>query len=103
MVTNYPHRIASRERFDVETDAHRAEDGFGTTVDKIRQMVCGLLHGHDNLLQFEQDRMCLKCVSCGHESPGWALNGARPAVKAREDNRRRALVRPQLVAARRIA
>jgi hypothetical protein len=47
--------------------------------------------------------MFLKCVSCGHESPGWAVNEARPAVQAREDNRRHALSRPQLVGARRIA
>jgi hypothetical protein len=63
---------------------------------------CGL-HGHDNLLQFQQDRMYLKCVSCGHESPGWELTETPPTVSVRGDARRHTLVRPQLVGARRIA
>ena len=102
MVTNYPHRIAPRDRFEIETDAHRAGDGFGTNaLNRLRQVFCGI-HGHDTLLQFERDRICLKCVSCGHESPGWALTEAPPTVALREDARRQAL-RPQLVGARRIA
>ena len=39
---------------------------------KLHQFVCGL-HGHDSLLHFERGRMSLKCVSCGHESPGWEI------------------------------
>ena len=46
-------------------------------VDRMRQAYCGL-HGHDSLLQFERDRMFLKCTSCGHESPGWELNETPP-------------------------
>ena len=49
---------------------------FGERVlDGLREAYCGM-HGHDSLLQFELDRMCLKCVSCGHESPGWELSKA---------------------------
>jgi hypothetical protein len=72
--------------------------------ERVRQTYCGL-HGHDSLLQFEQDRMYLKCVSCGHESPGWEIAEmpAAEAVAVREDMRRPALVRPQLIGARRIA
>jgi hypothetical protein len=85
------------------TDAHREDEGIGTAVvEKVRQMFCGM-HGHDNLLQFEQDRMFLRCVSCGHESPGWALTEAPPTVKERGDARQPTLVRPQLVGARRVA
>jgi hypothetical protein len=47
--------------------------------------------------------MFLRCVSCGHESPGWDLNEAPPNVTVRGDSRRHALVRPHLVSARRIA
>lgn len=78
-------------------------EGFGERVlDRVREAFCGL-HGHDSLLQFQQDRMFLKCVSCGHESPGWELNETPPTVVARADTRRQALVRPQLISARRIA
>jgi len=89
----------SGERHAVETTTH------GPVIfDRVRQMFCGL-NGHDNLLQFEQDRMFLKCTSCGHESPGWELTEAPPAPTAStaRGERRATLVRPQLVGARRIA
>jgi hypothetical protein len=100
MVTNYPHVMAPDEPVDI--GASRQDDGVGTRVlGKIRQFVCGL-HGHDSLLQFERDRMFLRCVSCGHETPGWELTEPRPAAAAREDVRP-AMVRAHLVSARRIA
>jgi len=69
----------------------------------VRQMLCGL-HGHDTLLQFEQDRMFLRCVSCGHESPGWELNEVPPTVTVqREPRAQPQLVQAQLVGARRVA
>lgn len=102
MVTYYPHGVASRDRFGTENDAHRADDGLATRVlNQVRQTFCGM-HGHDSLVQFDRDRMCLRCVSCGHESPGWALGGTPPTVKTRDDARRPALS-PQLVGVRRIA
>lgn len=39
---------------------------------QAKQFVCGL-KGHDDLMHFEQGRMCLQCVSCGYESPGWEV------------------------------
>jgi hypothetical protein len=78
------------------------ETGVPAVFDRVRQMVCSL-HGHDNLLQFGQDRMFLKCVSCGHESPGWSIADTPPATTVCGDPRRHRLVRPQLVDARRIA
>jgi hypothetical protein len=78
-------------------------DGFSDrALGWVRQALCGL-HGHDTLLQFEQERMFLKCVSCGHETPGWELNEAPPTVRMRGDARRHALVRPRFVEERRIA
>jgi hypothetical protein len=81
-------------------------DKVGTVlIDRMRQAYCGL-HGHDNLLQFEHDRMFLKCVSCGHESPGWELTETPPTVtveSVQEPAPRPALVRPHLVGARRVA
>ena len=85
-------------------DAIHVDSGFGSRVmDRIRQMFCGL-HGHDAMLHFAQDRLYLRCVSCGHETSGWELNETRPTVTARGDARRHAMVRrPKLVSARRIA
>jgi hypothetical protein len=48
-------------------------------ADRVRQFVCGL-HGHDALLQFAAGRMFLRCVSCGHETPGWNLDEPSPTV-----------------------
>ena len=95
MVTNYP--ISSHDGADRRNDAHMEEIG----VWAVRADVCGL-HGHDTLLHFEQDRMSLRCVSCGHETPGWELNEARPRVTVRGDARRHAM-RPHLMSVRRIA
>jgi hypothetical protein len=75
-----------------------------TTVqvfDRVRQLMCGL-HGHDNLLQFEQDRMFLRCASCGHESPGWEITEA-PPVRLQDETRPRAVVHAHLIHERRIA
>lgn len=48
----------------------------------MQQVVCGL-HGHDALLHFEGTRVCLQCSSCGWESPGWDLRGARSTMRVR--------------------
>ncbi len=83
-------------------DAIGAE-GIGARLREwVGQMICGL-HGHDTMLQFEQDRMFLRCVSCGHRTTGWELNEPRPTVTVRGDARRHAIVRPKLVSVRRIA
>jgi hypothetical protein len=90
MVTNYP---ISHEGLTSAATATNT-DGLGV-LDRVRQVFCGL-HGHDTLLHFEQDRMSLRCVSCGHETPGWELNEAPPTVTIRGDARRHA-PRPHLV------
>ena len=105
MVSNYPHRVASRQELTAplaETYAVQEQPLGERVVGRVRRMLCAL-HGHDNLLQFEQDRMFLRCVSCGNQSPGWELNEAPPIVTASEDVHRPALVEPQLIGARRIA
>lgn len=80
-----------------------ADDGLGAQIRvRINQLYCGL-HGHDRLIQFDKKRMFLRCVSCGHESPGWALNEAPPRIVFRGEGRRHVSVRRHLVTARRIA
>jgi len=70
-------------------------------VDRVKQMWCGL-HGHDALLQFEQDRMFLRCLSCGHETPGWNLHD-EPSATAAQAEPQATLVQPQLMSVRRVA
>jgi hypothetical protein len=100
MVTNYPHPMTHQGlRQTVGTER---SSGFARVLTWLQQTVCGL-SGHDALLHFEEERMSLRCASCGHESPGWELNETPPTVTVRGDARRHALVRPQLVSPRRIA
>ena len=95
MVTNYPQAIAAKRQV-VEVHAESV-----SMFERLRQMMCGL-HGHDALVQFEQDRMFLRCVSCGHETHGWELDDLRPKVRVREVPRA-ALARPHFVTERKIA
>jgi hypothetical protein len=71
-----------------------------TVVTWVHTLVCGL-QGHENLLQFARGRMYLKCVSCGHESPGWEIK-EQSAVPAAQPERRRRLV-PHFAGERRAA
>lgn len=56
----------------------------------LRSAVCGL-QGHDPLLQVAQGRMFLKCMSCGHETPGWTMNDRRPRQRFTGDQSRHRL------------
>jgi hypothetical protein len=106
MVGNFPRLFAASDEFTTRSEQVPQAEWFGERVlDRVREAFCGL-HGHDSVLQFQQDRMFLKCFSCGHESPGWELNETPPTVVTSADHRRLALVGPQLdvsLSARRIA
>lgn len=105
MVSNFPRLFVASDEFTArpEQTPQAEAQGFGERVlGRAREAFCGL-HGHDSLLQFQHDRMFLKCVSCGHESPGWELNETPPTVVAHANRRRRALAPPQLIGERRVA
>jgi hypothetical protein len=36
----------------------------------LDQILCGL-RGHDEVKHFEHGRVMMRCISCGHDSPGW--------------------------------
>jgi hypothetical protein len=62
------------------------------SVSWIRRFVCGM-HGHDSLMHFQRGRLSLKCMSCGHESPGWDLRKSEaadaPSIAQAPERRRR--------------
>jgi hypothetical protein len=45
------------------------------TVHCLQQLMCGL-RGHESVLCFERHRLSLRCLSCGHQTTGWALDAA---------------------------
>lgn len=41
----------------------------------LGQFLCGLVGGgHTYLMLYQKDRLALKCVSCGKETPGWRIH-----------------------------
>jgi len=76
------------DRDSSTTPANGTSDISSVVLERLGQLVCGI-HGHDNLIQFGQYRMFLKCASCGHESPGWRLPTRRPVIKVDETAARR--------------
>ncbi len=70
---------------------------------RVQQAICSL-HGHDSLLQFEQNRMFLRCTSCGYETPGWEIDHGAAALAYAAERQEAGLGRaPDLFAARKIA
>jgi hypothetical protein len=102
MVSNFPRLFVASEKLTSAAHQTLQDEGPGMRVlGRVREAFCGL-RGHDSLMQFRQDRLFLKCASCGHESPGWELNETPPTVVAQAGPRRQALV-PRLIGERRIA
>jgi hypothetical protein len=103
MANEDSHRDVLDKASALDIVASGADTGIGAQLlVRLNQFYCGL-HGHDRLIQFEKRRMFLRCASCGHESPGWALTEAPPRIVFRGEGRRHVPVRPRLVSARRIA
>ena len=40
---------------------------------RLRAWRCVLTGGHFSVLYTERDRLALRCVGCGHQSPGWEI------------------------------
>lgn len=100
MAANCPQQVASVAELSEPMDRVHKREGLGATLlDKLGQVFCGI-YGHDNMMQFEDDRMFLRCVTCGHESPGWDVPHRRPAIKIGESSRARTV---RIAAPRRVA
>ena len=42
------------------------------SIERLQQLMCGV-RGHDSVLQFERDRIALRCLNCGHQTAGWQI------------------------------
>jgi hypothetical protein len=77
MVSNYPQQLTA------ETAAEHpdGEEGLlARAVEYVSQRFCAV-RGHDSVLHFEENRVLLRCTSCGYDSPGWEVNDRRPRVR----------------------
>jgi hypothetical protein len=91
MVTNYPQQLAAAAEITLE----RATGVLTRAVGRLGQLMCGM-RGHDAVLHFEGKRVMMRCTSCGHDTPGWEINGRAPRKRFEGDARRHAL-KPQFV------
>jgi hypothetical protein len=78
MVTNYPREVVTQGigTAAVETSGR----AFARMWKRVQHALCSL-HGHDTLLHYDQNRICLRCASCGYETPGWELDRRRPRIR----------------------
>ena len=91
MVTNYPQQLAAAAEITFE----KTSVVVGRGMARIGQWFCGV-RGHDSVLHFEGKRVMMRCTSCGHDTPGWEINGRGPRKRFDGDARRHAL-KPKLV------
>ena len=100
MVTNYPQQLTA-SRMARESGRTGGNSLVTRLVDSIRQAFCGL-RGHDSVLHFEENRVLLRCTSCGYDSPGWDVGHTRPRLVFKGDAERH-LLRPETLPLRRPA
>ena len=94
MVTNYPQQLSNTTEVAQE---HASETSLvGRLASRVGQVICGL-HGHDSVLHFEGNRVMMRCTSCGHDTPGWELNGKGPRKRFEGDAHRHLIRRQRLV------
>lgn len=93
MVTNYPQQLTAAPTAEQSaTD----EDGlFTRAVEFVSQRFCAV-RGHDSVLHFEENRVLLRCTSCGYDSPGWEVNDRRPRVRYAKADEQRFVLDPEL-------
>jgi hypothetical protein len=61
------------------------------------------LHGHDAILQYERNRIFLRCTSCGYETPGWDVTRTPALLHPAPEARPTLAAPPDLAVARKIA
>jgi hypothetical protein len=100
MVTKYPQQLTASGMTRTSGRANGASF-VARLIDSIQQGFCGL-RGHDSVLHFEENRVLLRCTSCGYDSPGWDVGHTRPRLVLEGDAERH-LLRPEGLPLRRTA
>lgn len=78
-MTNYPQQLTAAPAARLANEGE--EDGlFTRAVEFVSQRFCAV-RGHDSVLHFQENRVLLRCTSCGYDSPGWEVNERRPRVR----------------------
>jgi hypothetical protein len=60
----------------------------------LRSGWCVINGGHFKVLHTEPDKLALRCVACGHMSPGWQVGSPRLSRRTPQDSDRVRVHRP---------
>ena len=71
-----------------------AQSVWGRTTTWLRSTWCVINGGHYKVLHTEPDKLALRCVACGHTSPGWEVGAPRVARRVAADPDRLRMRRP---------
>jgi len=97
MIIAPDHTLVARPILPADT-GDQASGAFEWLLKRIQVIACGL-HGHDSVLQYERNRMFLRCTTCGHETPGWEVEPKTLEMRRSQSN----ASRPEIGIIRRIA
>jgi hypothetical protein len=88
-------RIAEPRNLTTRPASQRlATSVWARTWSWFRSAWCVINGGHYKVLHTQPDRLALKCVACGHMSPGWEVGTARLSRHTPGDPERLRLRRP---------
>ena len=71
-----------------------AQSVASRTMSWFRSTWCVINGGHYKVLHTEPEKLALKCVACGHMSPGWEVGSARLTRRTPGDPERLRVRRP---------
>lgn len=54
----------------------RITTDVGVVSERLRRAQCGFI-GHAMVLHLERQRMSLRCLHCGQQTPGWTVDAHR--------------------------
>jgi hypothetical protein len=92
-------RVSDPAKLTTPAAARITALAFGTRLLRALQRAwCVMNGGHYKVLHTEPDRMALRCVACGHTSPGWIVGSPRLARTIPGDRERLRAVRSRMVA-----
>ena len=61
---------------------------WGRTISWLRTTMCVINGGHYKVLHTEPEKLALRCVACGHTSPGWEIGAPRVVRRVAADSDR---------------
>jgi len=78
---------------DIAVRSSKMTIGCQWMTQRLRWALCAV-RGHETLLKFDDHRISLRCIDCGHETTGWTIGeppmptpASRPAPRARIETR----------------